>query len=107
MRLPILRMAIVVPVCGRVHETKAAWGCLIEMTEDKQAEVGLVVVDNGSDDGTADFLQRYVFRHFPHHSLIRNASNQGMAKSLNQGWRAIEASAYAFLHNDLLIYQPA
>jgi GT2 family glycosyltransferase len=101
-----LKMAIVVLTCNQIEYTKTFWGNLIEMTADKQSDVGLCVVDNGSSDGTIQFLQRYVFRHFPARNLIQNATNQGIFIGYNQGWQSIMADCYAFIHNDFFIYQP-
>lgn len=102
----MLRNAIVVLTCNQIDLTKSFWGFIIEQTTGRHnGETGLVVVDNGSSDGTVEFLQRFIIHpHFPHHVIVRNPTNKGLFVGYNQGWQAMEAENYSFLHNDLYIY---
>ncbi len=55
-----------------------------------QAEIEVIVVDNGSTDGTGEMLQRQ----FPQARRLTNAKNQGVAPARNQ---AIKAAAGDFV----------
>jgi N-acetylglucosaminyl-diphospho-decaprenol L-rhamnosyltransferase len=58
--------------------------------------VHLIVVDNGSGDGTAEaILERW-----PEATVLRNESNVGFASACNQGARAGSADYLLFLNSD-------
>ena len=61
----------------------------------------VVVVDNGSQDGSATAVQE----HFPKVKIIRNEINLGFAKAINQGIKAFKAKYYFLLNNDTIIIQ--
>ncbi|MEI7750764.1 MAG: glycosyltransferase [Candidatus Omnitrophota bacterium] len=58
----------------------------------------VVLVDDGSKDGTAQVIEQYAKR-YPVIRLIRN-SNQGPAASRNSGWRAARADVAIFTDGD-------
>ena len=60
------------------------------------AYVELILVDNGSSDGSA---QRVVQR-FPHTLIVRNETNRGYAPACNQGAALATAPFVLFLNND-------
>lgn len=60
----------------------------------------VVVVDNGSRDGSAEMVQR----DFPAVCLIRNAQNAGFAAANNQGLRRVGASYVLLLNSDTIVY---
>jgi len=57
-------------------------------------DVEICVVDNASDDGSAECVER----DFPHVRLVRNAENLGFARACNQGARET-GRAYVLLLN--------
>lgn len=64
----------------------------------------LVVVDNGSTDGTSDFFQSFSSPYpLRYH---RNPDNLGLIKALNQGWRLTGGEFVCFLHNDTEMQEP-
>jgi GT2 family glycosyltransferase len=68
------------------------------------APFDLVVVDNGSTDGTEEF-----FRKFPYPFPVRyhrNSENLGLIRALNQGWRLADREFVCFLHNDTEMREP-
>lgn len=57
-----------------------------------------IVVDNGSNDGSIEFLNRY--RNFKSLKVVRNSSNLGFAKPNNQGYRVAKGKYILLLNND-------
>ena len=56
----------------------------------------VVVVDNASDDGTLEFLDR----HYPRVRVVRSATNRGFAGGCAQGLAATDAPVAVLLNND-------
>jgi len=61
----------------------------------------VIVVDNGSEDGTEIFLGEK----FPEALIIRNEENLGFARACNQGIRIAEGRYILLLNNDTLMKQ--
>ena len=59
-------------------------------------ELEIVVIDNHSSDGSAEFVER----EHPRVKLIRNADNAGFAAASNQGIRATTSPYVLFLNSD-------
>jgi GT2 family glycosyltransferase len=77
---------------GRYHlET-----CLPALFTQTFTDFEIVLVDNGSTDGSAEWVET----NFPHVQLIRNAQNVGFAKGNNQAIRATDAEFVVTLNND-------
>ena len=62
----------------------------------------LVVVDNGSTDGTAAYLDEVAGLH-PNVRVLRNAENRGFPAATNQALAAAEGSLLVLLNNDVLV----
>jgi N-acetylglucosaminyl-diphospho-decaprenol L-rhamnosyltransferase len=67
------------------------------LTDSSAGEVELVVVDNGSDDGSVEALRRAV----PGAQVIRSPGNVGYARAANLGIAATRAPIVAVLNPDL------
>ena len=61
-----------------------------------------IVIDNASGDGTAGVIQK----HFPSVQLIRNATNVGYAKAVNQGFDLCDSEYVLLLNPDIRIFSP-
>jgi len=83
---------IVVNWNGRRHLEN----CLPALQTQTFADFRVVLVDNGSDDGSVE----WVAAHFPQVQLMRNAHNVGFAAANNQAIRATEAEFVVTLNND-------
>ena len=94
------RVSVILVVFNQLHLTRACLASLRSTT----IPFELVVVDNGSTDGTEEF-----FRSFPepfplrHH---RQPSNRGLIQALNLGWRLAEGEFVCFIHNDTEMLDP-
>lgn len=94
------RVSLVIPVFNQLPLTRR---CL-ESLRPTTLPFDLVVVDNGSTDGTREFFQS-----FPYPDRLtyhRNAENLGLIKALNQGWRLAHGEFVCFLHNDTEMREP-
>ncbi|MFT4198703.1 MAG: glycosyltransferase family 2 protein [Pseudoxanthomonas sp.] len=67
-----------------------------------QAVVQIRVVDNGSDDGTLEIVQRHAARDGRVH-FIANPDNPGFATACNQGAADSDAPWLAFVNPDLMV----
>ena len=64
-----------------------------------QSRLEIVVVDNGSSDGSQEMLRR----EFPEVKLIQNSENLGLGKASNQGIQATNGRYALLLNNDTSI----
>lgn len=59
----------------------------------------VIVVDNGSSDGSVQFVKR----NYPKIKLIENDKNLGFAQANNQGFNIAKGNLILFLNNDTLV----
>ena len=88
--------SIVIPVCNKLELTRQCLIHLAEVTHGCTYEV--IVVDNGSTDGTKEFLVSLG----GDIQVITNDSNQGFAIACNQGAKAAKGKYVVFLNNDTI-----
>jgi GT2 family glycosyltransferase/2-polyprenyl-3-methyl-5-hydroxy-6-metoxy-1,4-benzoquinol methylase len=70
--------------------------CLRSLMKQTKAQFQLIVVDNGSTDGSAEMVSS----EFPNSELIRNSENLGFCHANNQGIRVARGECIALLNND-------
>ncbi len=81
--------------------------CLTSMLQGEPMPAQIVVIDNGSDDGTVEFLEEQ----FPtlgeaegvQFDLIRNDSNVGACTARNQGLALASGCYIGFMDNDIAV----
>lgn len=88
--------SIIIPVWNKVDLTTQCLVALSEVTDGVSYEV--IVVDNGSTDGTQEFLKSLS----GDVRVIRNRENLGFAKACNQGAAAATGDYLVFLNNDTI-----
>ena len=89
------RVSIVIPVFNQVEMTRRCLAALRENTDLTACQI--VVVDNGSRDGTADWLAGEAGDGL---AVITNPENRGFAVACNQGAAAATGEYLLFLNND-------
>lgn len=90
------RSSIIIPVFNRVELTRDCITALLRTTAERDIEV--IVVDNGSSDGTAEYLTSLS----EPIRVIRNAQNLGFARACNQAARVATCEYLFFLNNDTI-----
>ncbi|MFT3780470.1 MAG: glycosyltransferase family 2 protein [Nibricoccus sp.] len=91
-----MKVAVVIPVLNQLAYTQ---GCLRCLAPDIAMGVQVVVIDNGSTDGTHEWLAQQADI-----TVISNAENRGCAPAWNQGFRAAkDADWVVVLNNDVLL----
>jgi len=86
---------IIIPVFNNLPLTK---NCLTSIRENTKAHYRIIIVDNGSTDGTRAWLKEQ-----PDVFHILNASNQGFAPAINQGIFCSATPSIVILNNDTLV----
>ena len=90
--------SIIVPCCNNLRYTKE---CLRSVARCTRKPYELVVVDNGSTDGTPAYFES--LRRSGAARVIRNPRNLGFAGAVNQGMRAAQGDFLVWLNNDAIV----
>lgn len=91
------KISFVLPVFNRIAWVGETLQSLLSQTIVKEIEI--VVVDDGSTDGTREFLQEWTPQ-FPEITLILNQKNMGAGKSRNIGIQAAKAPIIGSVDSD-------
>lgn len=86
--------SLVIAVYNQVHYTRQ---CLDSIARCTPVPYELIVIDNGSTDGTKEFLSTVKA------TVISNPVNLGCAKAWNQGIRASRGEVVGILNNDIVV----
>ena len=90
------RITVVIPTWNKCDLVVA---CLESLEEQIYRGFEVIVVDDGSTDGTADTMAK----RFPGAKLIRLDRNRGFCVAVNAGIRAAETEFVFLLNNDLIL----
>lgn len=91
-----MKVSIVIPVHNNAKYTKACVESIRRTT--KRGDYELIIVDNGSDEATKQYLETLDA------TIITNEKNEGFAKAVNQGLRKSRGTYYFMLNNDTVLY---
>jgi GT2 family glycosyltransferase len=97
---PDLLTSIILVTFNGEPFTRMCIASLIAAADSRSCEI--IVVDNGSTDGTTAFL-RSVAEHHSHVRLIFNSENRGFAAANNQGLALARGSVLVLLNNDTIV----
>ncbi len=91
---------IVMAVWNNLELTKSCVDSIIRNTD---TDYRLVIIDNASDGETKKYLEQLKDKEGIRVLLIRNESNFGFIKAMNQGMRLSEAPYVCLLNNDTIV----
>jgi GT2 family glycosyltransferase len=74
-------------------------GCLNSLADQTYSKLEVIVVDNGSHDGSVEFLQD----NYPHVKLALFAKNTGFSVAVNRGIKESTGEFIALLNNDTIV----
>jgi GT2 family glycosyltransferase len=98
------KVSIIMLTFNQVVDTRQCLDSLFKYTPLDQCE--LIFVDNGSVDGTRDYLRQIQAEHKETSStLIFNDDNLGFAKACNQGIRIATGDYILLLNNDVVLVE--
>ena len=93
---PRTTVAAIVVNWRQAELTSAAVASLEAQSGLGEVDLAIVIVDNGSGDGSVELLRS---RH-PAHRVVALENNGGFGAGVNAGIRAVDADAYVLLNND-------
>jgi len=94
-----MRCDIIIPVWNQLEATKE---CIDSIVKHTDYPYRLILIDNGSDAGTAGYLRGLKERKDPEAVLIRNDKNLGFVKAVNQGIAGSDAPYVCVMNNDTI-----
>lgn len=96
-------LTITIVTRDRLPLTKTCLASLMPTIAGK--DVTVCIVDNGSTDGSVEYLRSFV-RDYPQIRLILLPRNMGVSVGANLGWASFPAEYYMKLDNDIEIREP-
>jgi GT2 family glycosyltransferase len=93
--------SVVVVTLDKLAFTRMCLEALLANTRGDEA-MEVIVVDNGSTDGTRDYLAKLAELN-PNVRLVLNPENAGFARACNQGLAVARGSLVVLLNNDALV----
>jgi glycosyltransferase involved in cell wall biosynthesis/Tfp pilus assembly protein PilF len=93
--------SLIILCCNQLNYTRE---CLESVLQNTRQPYELILVDNGSTDGTAAYLQELQQRAGPERVVvIHNETNRGFAAGCNQGLQASAGRYLVLLNNDTVV----
>ena len=89
-------VSVIVPVFNQLAYTRQCLERLFLSSQSLADRIELIVVDNGSADGTGEYLKTLM----PRIRVVRHQENLGFAKGCNSGARVANGNYLVFLNND-------
>ncbi len=89
----MITASIIIPHLNGRHHLPT---CLTSLRQQTWADFEILLVDNGSTDGT----QAYVREQFPEVTLLELGQNRGFTGACNAGWQAASGDIIILLNND-------
>jgi len=84
------RVSVIVPTCNRRSDLKR---CLNSLMEQTFQDFEIIVIDNGSTDGTVELLKNYP-------AIVIKNDTKNLSHLFNLGWRNASGDIIAYLNDD-------
>lgn len=96
-------LSIIVLTCNQSGFTMRLLDSMLPYLQEKGERVELIIVDNGSADGTPGRIEDFTVRHgLSNVRLILSATNEGVARGRNRGLSAAGGDVLMLLDNDTM-----
>ena len=92
-------LSIITPIHNNIYDTK---NLLNQIRCYTQSNYHLIIIDNGSDDGTVNLLN--TLYEDSDITVIKNPKNMGYGYANNQAIDIVDSKYVCFLNNDVLLY---
>lgn len=92
-------LSIIIPVFNRWNFTASCLNVLFNLDKEKTE---IIIIDNGSSDGTQTNIQKYLDS-YSNIKYIRNEYNIFHSKACNQGYAVASSDNIIFLNNDIRV----
>jgi GT2 family glycosyltransferase len=92
--------SVIVPCCNQLAFTRRCVAALVRHT---RAPWDLIVIDNGSSDGTASYLAGVQDASSCRVEVLTNRENRGFPAACNQGLKAARGDYLVLLNNDVVV----
>ena len=98
---------VVIPAWNNLSYTKACVESFLLRNRDPKTPYHLILVDNGSEDGTREYIREMMSAHPDRVKCIENDKNEGWVVACNQGHEksCSDAGYVMFLNNDTVIVE--
>lgn len=73
--------------------------CIPSLYKQKYKNFEIILVDNGSTDGSIDWIEN----NYPKLKIVKNKINLGFAEANNQGFKRVSGKYVLFLNNDTVV----
>src|SRR5687768_11716614 len=88
-----VKLSVIIPNWNGKHLLKI---CLPSLREQTFKDFEVVIVDNGSSDGSIEYIEKY----FPEVRLVKLENNIGFAPAVNLGLKICVGEMMVLLNND-------
>jgi GT2 family glycosyltransferase len=95
-----MKCDIVIAVWNNLKLTE---DCINSIIKNTDTDYRLIIIDNASNDETKKYLEQLKNREGARVLLVRNESNLGFIKAVNQGMRLSDAPYLCLINNDTIV----
>jgi glycosyltransferase involved in cell wall biosynthesis len=95
-----MSLSFVLPAYNEEANLETAVGSAVEVASSLVPDFEVIVVDDGSTDGSATLLRRLQAKHDPHLRVLTHWTNQGYGGALRSGLTAATGSLVFFTDSD-------